>query len=420
VEPLLFLSHRIPFPPNKGDKVRSYNLLKHLADRFQIHLGTFVDDPADWPHVDALRPLCAGMLVRPLDPLRSRIRSAAALFTGEPLTLPYFRDGAMQRWVDDTILRERIRRCFVFSSAMAQYVTGRPKLVRVADLVDVDSEKWRRYAAERRWPLSSVYRREADRLLAIEEAIAREFDASLLVTPAEQALFAAHAPQAAARVHVVANGVDAAHFAPDDSFERPFALEEKAIVFTGAMDYFPNADAARWFAADILPRIVREEPRARFYVVGMNPPPQVQALAQDPAVTVTGRVADTRPYLQHASVVVAPLRIARGVQNKILEAMAMARPVVASAECARSLSAIPGRDLLVAGDAADFATRVLEALSGDQTTMGRAARERVLQDYQWQRSFAAVDSLLGDGLACTAQAAKAAPPVAGLHAAAKA
>ncbi|MCC6610748.1 MAG: TIGR03087 family PEP-CTERM/XrtA system glycosyltransferase [Burkholderiales bacterium] len=396
MEPLLFLSHRIPFPPNKGDKVRSYHLLNHLAARYRIHLGTFVDDPADWPHVDALRARCASVLARPLDPRRSRIRSLAGLFTGEPLTLPYFRDRALQRWVNRTVYRERIRKCFVFSSAMAQYVTGLPKLLRVVDLVDVDSEKWRQYATERRWPLSWIYRREADRLLAWEAAAVREFDAGLLVTPAERALFAQHAPREAGRVHVVANGVDTDHFCPDVRLERPFPANEKAIVFTGAMDYWPNADAARWFASDILPSVVQRDPDAQFYVIGMNPPPSVRALAQNPAVTVTGRVPDTRPYLQHAAVAVAPLRLARGVQNKILEAMAMARPVVASTECVRALSAVPDREILVAGDASEFASRVLDALSSDRDGMGGAARRRVLDDYQWSRNLARIDALLGD------------------------
>jgi sugar transferase (PEP-CTERM/EpsH1 system associated) len=417
VEPLLFLAHRIPFPPNKGDKVRSYHLLKHLAARYRVFLGTFVDDPDDWQHCAALNELCAEVCALPLNPRRGRIRSLAGIVTGDPLTLPYYSDSKLRRWVDKTIYRERIRKCFVFSSAMAQYVTGRPKLIRIVDLVDVDSEKWRQYATERRWPLSLIYRREADRLLEFEAGIVREFDASLFVTSAEQALFATRAPQEAARVHVVPNGVDTDHFAPDARLERPFPRKYKAIVFTGAMDYWPNVDAARWFAKEILPQITRREPRVRFYVVGMNPSPEVRALALDPAVTVTGRVADTRPYLQHASVVVAPLRIARGVQNKILEAMAMARPVVASTECVRSLSAIPRRELLVAGDASGFAKRVLDALSRDSADMGRAARERVLRDYQWERNLAAVDVLLDDPPGLAPQAAKTAPSVGGLRAA---
>jgi sugar transferase (PEP-CTERM/EpsH1 system associated) len=417
MEPLLFLSHRIPFPPNKGDKVRAYHLLKHLATRYRIHLGTFVDDVADWEHVAALQALCAEVQARRLDRRMGRIKSLGGLVTGEALTLPYFRDRALQRWVDETVQREGIRKCLVFSSAMAQYVAGRRDLKRVLDLVDVDSEKWRQYSTEHRWPLSWIYRREAERLLDFEEAAAREFDASLLTTPAEKALFVTRAPRTAARVHVVSNGVDAEFFAPAAGFERPFAAGEAAIVFTGAMDYWPNADAACWFATEILPAVLRKLPRARFYVVGMNPLPSVQALARDPAVVVTGRVPDTRPYLQHAAVVVAPLRIARGVQNKVLEAMAMARPVVATAECGNSLSAIPGREIFVATDASEFAARVGQALTADAAAMGQAARARVLEDYQWNRNLELVDTLLEDAPVPARPSAISEPPVTGLRAA---
>jgi len=415
MEPLLFLAHRIPYPPNKGDKVRSFHLLKHFAGRYRVFLGTFVDDPADWPHLGKLNELCAGVMAHPLYPTGARIRSLAGLVSGEALSLPYFRVSALQRWVDETLDRERICKCFVFSSAMAQYVIGRADLRRIVDLVDVDSEKWRQYATERRWPLSWIYRREADHLLAFEEAIARKVDATLLVTTAEKALFVKRAPQIASRVHVVANGVDTEYFAPATGFERPFPSDEQAIVFTGAMDYWPNGDAARWFASEVLPAVLRRNERARFYIVGMNPLPAVQALARNPAVTVTGRVPDTRPYLQHASVVIAPLRIARGVQNKILEAMAMARPVVALSACAKSLSAVPSRELLVAADASEFAARVSETLATEPENMGKAARARVLSDYQWHRNLSMVDALLDDSPAPAQPLASVAPSVARLR-----
>jgi sugar transferase (PEP-CTERM/EpsH1 system associated) len=417
VEPLLFLSHRIPFPPNKGDKVRSYHLLKHLARRYKVHLGTFVDDPADWEHVRSLQAICSEVQARPLDRRIRRIRSLGGLQSREALTLTYFRDRTLQRWVDETVRRERVRKCFVFSSAMAQYLMDRPDLRRVLDLVDVDSEKWRQYATGHRWPLSWIYRREAERLLDFEAAAACAFDASLLTTPAEKAIFAKRMPQTAQRVHVVANGVDADHFAPAAGFESPFPAGEAPIVFTGAMDYWPNADAVCWFASEILPAVLCRQPRTRFYVVGMNPLAPVQALARNPRVVVTGRVPDTRPYLQYAAVVVAPLRIARGVQNKVLEAMAMARPVVATAACGRSLSAIPGREILMADDAAAFAVRVEQALSPDGAAIGRAARSRVLDDYQWNRNLALVDALLDDVPAPERLATIAGPSVTDLRAA---
>ena len=188
----------------------------------------------------------------------------------------------------------------------------------------MDSAKWSQYANSRSWPLSAIFKREGARLLAFERAVANGTEASVFVTPAEAQLFRTLAPECSTRVHHAQNGVDTDYFSPAHELPNPFATDEDAIVFTGAMDYWPNVDAVTWFARDVLPTIATQRPRARFYIVGIAPTPAVQALAQDPRVVVTGRVPDVRPYLKHARVVVAPLRVARGIQNKVLEAMAMA------------------------------------------------------------------------------------------------
>jgi sugar transferase (PEP-CTERM/EpsH1 system associated) len=395
MQPLLYLTHRIPFPPDKGDKVRSYHLLRYLATRYRVFLGTFVDDPEDRRHADRLTTLCAEVFARPLTSSIARTRSLAGFFTGEPLTLPYYRDRALRNWVDAVVARERIRRSLVFSSAMIPYVLGRPELRVVADLVDVDSDKWTRYARTRAWPLSLVYGREGRKLLAFERAAAARADATVLVTEAETRLFAALAPECAHRVHPLRNGVDAEFFSPAPGRESPYGPGEEAIVFTGAMDYWPNVDAVAWFAREALPRIAAVRPRARFYIVGRNPSAAVRALARDGRVVVTGRVPDVRPYLQHARVVVAPLRLARGIQNKVLEAMAMGRPVVASAACAAVLSFVPGSELETADCAEAFAAKTIELISSPRReAMGAAARVRILKDYAWERSLARLADLL--------------------------
>jgi sugar transferase (PEP-CTERM/EpsH1 system associated) len=397
MEPLLYLTHRIPFPPNKGDKLRSYHLLKHLAARHRIFLGTFVDDEADWRHVDAVRASCDDAYFARVHPRLARARSLTALLTGEPLTLSHFRDAGLQAWVDGAIARHGIRKAVVFSSAMAQYVLEHDGLRRIVDFVDVDSEKWRQYAAARRWPLSWIFRREARTLLEFERRVARRADASFFVTAEELALFERLAPECRGRAHLSANGVDGATFSPDAAFASPYAAGVRPVVFTGAMDYWPNIDAVSWFAREVLARIRAREPAVRFYVVGMNPPPVVRALARDPAVEVTGRVEDVRPYLQHAAVAVAPLRVARGIQNKVLEAMAMAKPVVVSAAAATALSARAGAEIAVAESAEEFAARTLELLDGPPAAdMGRAARRRVLTDYDWRANLARFDAALGD------------------------
>jgi sugar transferase (PEP-CTERM/EpsH1 system associated) len=400
MEPLLFLVHRIPFPPNKGDKVRSYNLLRFLASRYEVHLGAFIDDGRDLPHCLELGKFCASTHFAMLRSVRARARSVVGLLTGEPLTLRYYHDGELARWVEQTIRERHIEKAVVYSSAMAQYVTGRPNMHVVVDFVDVDSDKWRQYGGTRRWPWSAIYRREATRLLQFERKVAAGTAASVFVTQAEAALFRSLAPEAIAQVHWSQNGVDSTYFAPLQERPNPFAPDEEAIVFTGVMDYWPNVDAVEWFVRDVLPAIVAARPRARFHIVGMRPTPAVLALANGRDVNVTGMVPDVRPYLQHAHVVVAPLRVARGVQVKVLEAMAMAKPVVVSAAAAKAITGEPGVDFEVAGDAAGFAERALALMQPEQgDAIGAAARRRVLADYSWAVNLTPFERLLGGAAA---------------------
>ena len=395
MESLLFLAHRLPYPPNKGDKVRSYHFLKHLAQRYRVFLGTFIDDPADREHVPAVRSLCAELCVETLTPWRQRARSLGALLSGEALSLPYFRSRRLAAWAAETARRHDVRRAFVYSSAMAQYALGLP-LDTLVDFVDMDSAKWGDYASRRGWPASAVYGREARCLLAYERRVAARARASVFVTEEEAQRFRLSAPECARSVTAIRNGVDAEYFSPAHVFASPFARGELPIVFTGAMDYWPNVDAVVWFARDVLPAIRSAQPAARFYVVGMNPDASVRALAGDAAVTVTGRVPDVRPYLRHAAAVVAPLRVARGIQNKVLEAMAMGKPVVASAACAAALSARPGTDLAVASDAPGFAAATLWAMRPPEAQrLSEHARERIVRDYAWLQSLRQLEHLLG-------------------------
>jgi sugar transferase (PEP-CTERM/EpsH1 system associated) len=388
---ILYLVHRLPYPPNKGDKVRSYHLLRHLAARHEVLLGTFVDDAEDEPHVATVRQWCADVKAVRLHPRRAKVASLTGLARGEPLTLAYYRDAELDAWVRGLQRAGGIDAVVVFSSSMVPYAerffgSGVPVLV---DFVDLDSAKWADYAKAHRWPLSWLYAREGRELLAYERRVAARADRSFFVTDKEAALFRSLAPEVGARVGAFGNGVDAAYFAPDPSRPSPFDAGERPIVFTGAMDYWPNIDAVTWFAAEMLPALRRRWPAARLHVVGRQPPPAVQALAGD-AVHVTGTVPDVRPWLQHAAVVVAPLRLARGIQNKVLEAMAMARPVVASASCAEVITAVPGAELLSATSADDF-VQAVDSLLGDAAradAVGAAGRSRVLSDYSWAAQLA--------------------------------
>jgi sugar transferase (PEP-CTERM/EpsH1 system associated) len=398
VEPLLYLVHRIPFPPNKGDKVRSHNILKHLSERFEVHLGSFVDAPEDERYVAELPRWCASHHVLRLNPRAARLKSAMGLLRHRALSIDYYADARMRQWVDGIIAQRGIRKALVYSSQMAQYVLPHTQLRRVVDFVDVDSAKWARYVADHRWPMSWVYRREAGHLLRFERAVAQGTDASVLVTEAEAALFTSLAPESAAKVHSMKNGVDSAFFAPDPARASPYPANRRAIAFTGAMDYWPNVDAVKWFAQDILPELKRRHPDLLFAIVGSNPAPAVQALHDGRDVVVTGTVPDVRAYIQHAAVSVVPIRIARGIQNKVLEAMSMARPVVVSQSCMQGLDAGSGRHVVPAAEAADFieaCTRLLADRPAAEA-MGQKARGHVVEVYSWQRQLALLDDLLND------------------------
>ncbi|MBI5329085.1 MAG: TIGR03087 family PEP-CTERM/XrtA system glycosyltransferase [Betaproteobacteria bacterium] len=389
---LLFLAHRIPYPPDKGDKIRSWHMLRHLAQNWRVHLGAFVDDPADWRHEEFLRGVCADVCLRPLNPRRGKLQSLSGLLTGEALSLPYYRDAGLAAWVAGKLASPSgVGHAVCFSSVMAQYLERARGRVRVMDFVDIDSDKWTQYAPTKPWPLSWLYRREGRRLLDWERRVASEFDASLFVSPAEAADFQRLAPESAARISPLNNGVDADYFSPANAYPNPYPAQKRVIAFTGAMDYWPNVDAVRGFAREVMPALRERHADTLFYIVGSRPGPEVMALASD-AVRVTGRVEDVRPYLAHAEAVVAPLRIARGIQNKVLEGMAMARTVIASPQALEGIAARDGEEVLRAEGVADYLeahTRIRAGLD-----LGGAARARVLADYSWPAALAPLDRLL--------------------------
>ena len=392
---LLYLVHRLPYPPNKGDKVRSYHLLKHLAARHRVFLGTFIDDPQDEAYVDKLPEFCADMHIARISPRTARIRSLSGLLSNEALTLPYYRNAGLQDWVERTLREQKIDAAVIFSSAMAQYVQGVPDLRTLVDFVDMDSAKWTQYAANHRWPMSWLYRREGARLLAFERAVAQRATHSFFVTENETELFFRSAPECKGRVDAMCNGVDAEFFSPVHAFPSPYPSGEIPLVFTGAMDYWPNIDAVTWFSTEILPQMLQRRPDLKFYIVGRSPTPAVMALAGE-RVVVTGTVDDVRPYLQHARVVVAPLRLARGIQNKVLEAMAMGLPVVVARECGGAVDAMPERDFLTAESAEDYVRQIGILLDSPErcAAIGKAAREQVVARYSWDAHLSIIDRYL--------------------------
>lgn len=392
---LLYLTHRIPYPPNKGDKIRSFHLLQHLSKRYRVYLGTFIDNDEDWQYEGEVRNYCQDVCVVRLDPLPAKIKSLLALSGNDPLTLAYYRNTQLMQWVKAISHTESIQNIVVFSSAMAQYVEHLSDHRRIIDFVDVDSDKWRQYALSKPWPFNWIYHRESKRLLDYEKKVAGEFSSATFVSKKEAELFKQLAPDSANKTTFFNNGVDTDFFSPARDYPNPYPAGKRVLVFTGAMDYWANVDAVSWFANSVFPAIHAKLPDVDFYIVGAKPARQVQMLTNLPSIHVTGAVEDIRPYLMHAAVAVAPLRIARGIQNKVLEAMAMQKLVVVSMQAMEGIHATPGKELVVAGEAGDFAGRVLFLLdSDDQATMGQAARNRVLRDYTWSANLSRIDALL--------------------------
>lgn len=391
---LLFLVHRIPYPPNKGDKIRSWNELRYLAARHTVHLGCLVDQPEDWEHVDSLRPLVASLEVAPLDPRLAKLRSLGAIISGGALSVRYFASKKLRAYVDNVLRTQDIDAVLLFSSPMADYVWG-AGVPMVMDFCDVDSDKWRQYAERARFPMRAIYELEARRLRAYEEAILERCASAALVTQQERALWDELPAELRSKVHVIPNGVDLGFFAPDALADPP-RREPHAMAFTGAMDYHANVDAVRYFADEILPRVRATFADAMFYIVGSRPTAEVQALASRPGIVVTGFVDDIRSYYARSSLSVVPLRIARGIQNKVLEAMAMGRPVLASRPAFEGLGAEQGREICVAGDADDFAAQTIALLNDSERAeaLGQAGRGFVEREYVWDGNMRKLEELL--------------------------
>lgn len=392
---LLFLAHRMPYPPEKGDKIRSWHILRHLAERHRVHLGCFYDDPADTRHVAELQKHCASVACLPIHPLLRRIKSLAALRDGEAMSIAYFRDPRLTRWIAETFERWRPSQAFVFCSAMAPYLEGYRFAASVIDMVDVDSEKWHQYADTRAWPMRAIYRREAQKLRGVEIAAARRFDYTLFASAPEASLFLKRSGRSTSRVLPMRNGVDYDFFAPAHAGRNPYPAGRKAIAFTGAMDYWPNVEAARWFVAEVMTSLRHRFPAFDFWIVGAHPARSLRALARND-VHVTGRVEDIRPYIAHADAVVAPLQIARGIQNKVLEAMAMAKPVIATPAALEGLDLRVGDEVLAASNPQQFACAIAKLFGGEMAALGERARARIVADYGWPASLHVLDALLAE------------------------
>jgi glycosyltransferase involved in cell wall biosynthesis len=457
---ILYIAHRIPYPPNKGDKIRSFNELKYLSTNHEIHLACLADDPKDLEYSEDLKKYCKTVNVIPINPRLAKFRSIFYLLSRKPLSVPYFYSSRLQDSVDQLLSTDHYDVIFCFSSSMAEYVfksevispqsivlslkakghqssTNNPTTINqklstndhrlrtklIMDFVDVDSDKWAQYAKVAHFPMSWIYRLEASRLAAYERGVAKSFGHSIFVTKAEEKMFKDKNPHIQ-NISVISNGVDLDYFSPHfpqrqvscvlrpassnqqqaasdqnpatSNQQQATRNEHPVLVFTGAMDYFANVDGVVWFTKEVLPLIKRELAATRFYIVGSNPTKEVLSLWSNDGVIVTGYVPDTREYLGRASVVVVPLRIAQGIQNKILEAMAMGIPVVATPQAFEGIEAEPGVDLILGESPEKFAMAVIKLVKevSLRKSLGENARKVIEKNYCWSKNLSKLDALL--------------------------
>jgi sugar transferase (PEP-CTERM/EpsH1 system associated) len=395
---ILFLAHRIPFPPDRGDKIRSHHILKALAELAPVHVATFAETAADRAQEPHLASLAAShCLVARGKPLP--VAGLQALLQGEPISLTAFRHRAIVEFIERTLREKPVDTIYVFSGQMGQYVPTDWDGRLVVDLGDVDSAKFESYARDAAWPKSRLFAREDALMRVEEERLARIADRTLLVSEAEAALLRSRLcdPQRA-RIEALGNGIDLAAFDPSAApHPQLSATAGPRMVFTGQMDYPPNVAAATRFARAILPAIRRSHGEAQFHIVGRAPTSEVRALGSEDGVHVWGEVPAVQPFLAAADLVVAPLTIARGIQNKVLEARAMARPVVLSPEAATGIPAVDRTHFAVEATDAGFAARCLALLSDSEAAarMGAAARRFAVERMSWSAALAPLARLTG-------------------------
>jgi len=380
---LLFITHRMPYPPDKGERVRAFHELQALAQHFEITLASLAYEASDLESAQMLRCWCSQVLLVGRSAWAGRLRAGLSLLTGRAASEGYFASRSLAQAIARSGKGQPFDVVLGYCSSMLPYALRAPARQRLIDLVDVDSAKWAAYAGQssglRKW----LYGREARLVARLERQSVRECRAVFLVSQNEIDALGIRSE----RLIALPNGVDTEFFSPQAPSDPPSA----EIVFTGSMDYRPNVEAVCWFARSVLPAVRKRVGGASFWIVGRNPTRAVQRLAEEvPAVHVTGAVPDVRPFLARAQIAVAPLHIARGIQNKVLEAMAMGKPVIVSPQAAEGIEAAPDVELLLARTVQEWEDQVVLLLgsSGRCAELGALARQCVRERYSWPARMA--------------------------------
>jgi sugar transferase (PEP-CTERM/EpsH1 system associated) len=387
---VLFVCHRVPFPPKRGGKIRPFNVIRHLHESgHQVTVASLARTQAEAVEAEGLAAHCTSRIVEIVDDMTAWPRMVAWLPTTRPSSFGYFYSRRLKKRIDAELATGAYDLIFVHCSSVAPYVADARGPFKVLDFGDMDSQKWREYAQHRAFPLSAGYWLEAAKLERTERALAAKFDLATCTTQAEMEslrALGANGPTA-----WFPNGVDTDFFKPlDDRYEPDL------VTFIGRMDYYPNQQAVARFCAQVLPVLQRRRPGTRFTVVGADPSVEIRDLGKLPGVTVTGSVADVRPYVRRSALTIAPLQIARGTQNKILESMAMGVPVVCSRQAAGGVDAVPGEHLLVHDDNEQLIEATVTVLDSPELRhrLAAAGRARVLSNHSWPGSMRRLDALV--------------------------
>jgi sugar transferase (PEP-CTERM/EpsH1 system associated) len=385
---MFFICQRVPFPPDRGDKITTFNEIRHLSTQHEVHVFCLADGRRDLDNIPGLRHAQSVTAV-PVNGWMSKLRALKAMFAGEPLSVAAFNEAKLHNAIRRKFAELQPDLIMVYSCNVAQYAEHFPQVPRIMQFAELDSLRWGQFARQSRPPLRWVYAIEQRRFLAYERHIARTFSHALVCTAAEQRDFERLVP--GVPISLVGNGVDLDYFR-----SRGVAKLPGSIVFTGVMNYFPNVDAVAWFCDKVLPIVQKQIPEAGLTICGSRPTAAVRGLAKRRGVTVTGRVPDTRPYLDRAEVFVAPMRMARGIQNKLLEALAMGLPCVASKAAMAGTVVQDGEGILAADDPEEFAEHVLRLLrdSAFRAAMANKARAAAEANYQWDRQMACLDEVV--------------------------
>ncbi|MBS0326157.1 MAG: TIGR03087 family PEP-CTERM/XrtA system glycosyltransferase [Proteobacteria bacterium] len=386
---ILYVCHRFPYPPKRGGKIRPFNMIRHLAASHEVVVASLARSREEADEGRGLAAHCAHYeMVTVTNPLQVA-RMVARLPTPEPSSFGYFHSPALARRIRVLLATEEFDLVFVHCSSVAHYVRHVRGIPKILDFGDMDSQKWLEYARYKPFPLSLGYRLEGVKLVAAEKRLARDFDLCTATTRAEWETLESLGTGVA--TDWFPNGVDSGYFAPA---AEPYDAD--SVSFVGRMDYYPNQECMLRFCSEVWPRVRERRPQAKLAIVGADPSPAIRSLGEVPGVTVTGSVPDVRPWLRHSALMVAPLAIARGTQNKILEAMASGVPVVTSRVAAGGVDAVAGEHLLVADSPAEVADAVLGVMDdvGLRARLARAGRERMLSHHAWDRSMERLDAII--------------------------